>query len=283
MLGGEPVFIEVEGTRLWYEVLGEGPPLVVLHGGLGLDHSWFRPWLDPLADRSRLVYFDQRGNGRSERPSQFTPITHRTWIDDVDALRDRLGLGRIVLFGHSYGGLLAQEYALRFPETLDGLILCCTTPAFDYTDVVQANASARATPRQLAALTEAFSRPMADDSEWEETWLTLLPLYFAGEPPANLGDGAVYSCGAWNHVNANCLGGFDVTAELASIPTPSLVLSGAHDWLMPPTHGGGRIHSEVPDSELVVFDDSGHFPFVEEPAHFIEVVSDWLARLRARS
>lgn len=277
------MFADVNGTRIWYETVGHGLPLMTLHGGLGLDHTWFRPWLDPLSDRSRVVYLDLRGNGRSERPDDLTAVTHRTWVDDVDALRRHLGHERVVLLGHSYGGLLAQEYALRYPETLEGLILCCTTPAFDYVDVVQANAAVRGTPEQLAALGDAFSRPMDDDAEWERVWRTLLPLYFSGEVPEGLGEGAVYSSSAWNQVNAHCLGGFDVTAELGSIPTPTLVLSGADDWLMPTSHGGRRILSSVPDSEMVVFERSGHFPFVEEPARFAEVVTGWLARLRAGS
>src|SRR5437016_4873387 len=120
----------VNGTELFYALHGDGRPLVTLHGGLGLDHTYFRPWLDALGDAAQLVYYDQRGHGRSQRPP-LDHVGHDTWAADAEELRAHLGHERIVLFGHSYGGYLAQEYALAFGERLAGLILCSTAPAFD--------------------------------------------------------------------------------------------------------------------------------------------------------
>jgi len=119
--------------------------MLLMHGGLGLDHSAFPPYFDNLGDLLTLIYYDHRGNGRSARPDSFEAITHATWVDDADALRAQLGYEQIILFGHSYGGFLAQEYALRYPERLAGLILCCTAPAIDYMPLIQANAAARHT------------------------------------------------------------------------------------------------------------------------------------------
>lgn len=131
-------YANVNGVRLFCREVGQGRPCLLMHGGLGLDHAHLHPWLDPLGDVLRLIYYDHRGNGRSERPFQRTwPRTELT--ADAETLRRELGLGRIVLFDHSYGGFLAPEYALRYPGSLSHLILADTAPAVDYWDELHAN------------------------------------------------------------------------------------------------------------------------------------------------
>src|SRR6516162_10743394 len=143
----------VNQTELFYTSFGEGRPMFMMHGGLGFDHTYFRPWLDPLGDRVQLIYYDHRGNGRSQRPTSYDGISHDTWTADADALRSYLGDELIILFGHSYGGFLAQEYALRYGQHLRGLILSCTAPALDYPEVTRANAQARGTSEQVQRVT----------------------------------------------------------------------------------------------------------------------------------
>lgn len=271
----------LNGTTIYYEVVGDGTPLMLMHGGLGLDHTWFRPWFDTLADRAQVIYYDHRGNGRSERLADFDGITHQTWVDDADALRQHLGIERMVLFGHSYGSFLAQEYALRHQDRLSGLILCSAAPVIDYMDLLQQRAAAREMPEALSALGEAFSRPMVDDNDFEQTWNRVLPLYFKNEVPEGLGEGASFSGAAWNHVNTNCLPGFNVLDRLGSIRTPTLILTGVEDWTTPPVEGGQRIHEAIPGSDFVLFENSAHYPFVEEPDRFFSVVNEWLSGLDA--
>ena len=173
----------------------------MLHGGLGLDRSTLRPWLDPLGDRARLVFLDLRGCGLSEPIPTGAPVTHATWVDDADALRDHLGLERWTVFGHSYGGFLALEYALRYPERTAGLVLCSTAPAFDHAGVAMANAEARGTPETLAALAGAFSSPAPSDEAFEATWRALAPLYLHRPTPESLSaitDGVRYRAEALN-------------------------------------------------------------------------------------
>jgi proline iminopeptidase len=276
------MFAEVNGTELFYETSGQGRPLMLMHGGLGLDHSAFPGTFNQIADQARLIYYDHRGNGRSDRPASFEGITHQTWADDADALRAHLGYDKIVLFGHSYGSFLAQEYALRYGEHLAGLILCATAPVIDYMDVVQANAAARGTPEALAGLGEIFGRPMADDADFRSVWGRVASLYFHRYDPAvsaAMDAATVYSAAAWNHVNANCLPIFNVLDRLGEITAPTLIISGADDWITPPTQGGARLHAGIAGSEFVVFEESGHWPFIEEPERFVSVVRDWLGRL----
>ncbi len=276
----------INGAEIYYEKVGKGIPIMLMHGGLGLDHTYFQPWLKALANKATLIFFDHRGNGLSDRPDSFDGITHQTWIEDADALREYLGYDQIVLLGHSYGGFLAQDYALRFGQNLLGLVLCCTAPVFDYPDVIWENAKARATPEQLATIDKLFSRPIADDEEARRYWRLLLPLYFYGSnalyDPAlgtMIDAYTVYSAAASNHGNFVTLPEFNALPRLGEINVPTLVISGSDDWVTPLVQGGKCIHDAIPSSQLVVFEKSGHWPFIEEKAYFRQVFTDWLDQL----
>ena len=271
----------VNGTELFYETHGSGPPMLVLHGGMGWDHSYLRPWLDPLGEQTELVYYDQRGNGRSAEPEDWETVTHQTWIEDADALREYLGHERVFVFGHSYGGFLAQEYALAYPERVAGLILCSTFPAMDFAEAVVERAQARATPEQFQALLSGMGTPAPDDKAWRDFMLAVLPLYCPGGVPASLQEcfaGMHYRAAAFNRGSFGCLPHFNTTTQLTEITAPTLVLGGRGD-LYPVEPTAERLHAGIPRSELVLFEKSGHFPFAEEPERFAAVARDWISRL----
>jgi proline iminopeptidase len=273
---------KINGSELFYTIHGQGQPMLLMHGGMGFDHTLFRPWLDELSDTTQLIYYDHRGNGRSTRPETFDGISHDIWIDDADALRAYLGHERIILFGHSYGGFLAQEYALRHASHLDGLILCCTAPAMDYTDVIAANAEACGTPQQFQTAMNAFSAPIADDDSFREMWMEILPMYFNNYDPkvsALMDENVRYSAKAFNHSFFRCLPAFNTLNRLSEISTPTLIIAGGHDWITPLAQGAARIVAALPNSKLTLFENSGHFPFIEEHSEFVTTVSEWIAGL----
>ena len=271
----------VNGTELHYEILGEGRPLMLMHGGLGLDHTYFRPLLDPLAEHYQLIFYDHSGNGRSPRRQGFDGVSHATWADEADALRAHLGHDRMILLGQSYGGFLAQEYALRHGDRLDGLILLCTASALDYPEVVVANAQRRGTPEQVTTVVEGLGKPAASDEDFRQLWNKILPLYFKRFDPAigtAMDERTHYSAGAFNHSFGVCLPTYNLVDRLPEITVPTLVLAGREDWITPPEQAE-RIHAAIPHSELVIFEESGHFPFIEEQQTFLNTVEEWLARL----
>ena len=168
----------VNGVDLFYETVGQGRPIIFMHGGLGLDHAYFRPWLDPLADHYQFIFFDTSGNGRSPRPNGFEGVSHETWVEEADALRAHLGLERIILFGHSYGSFLSMEYAIRHADRLDGLILADAAPALDYPEIVVGNAQKRGTPEQVTTVIEALTSPADSDGAFRKIWNTIAPIYY---------------------------------------------------------------------------------------------------------
>lgn len=286
---------------LHYESLGEGPPLLVL-GGIHLDHRYLRPWMDPLSSAAEVIYLDHRGVGRSpggrhgdgrgegrspaaggtgEEEGGLAGVDHGTWAADVVALADHLGHERFRLFGHSYGGFLALETALRHPGRVEALVLCATAASMSHMETAMENAGARGTPRQLEVLGEVLGGPLSDDAALRDAWITVLPLYFHRWRPeyeAAFGSGVSYSAAAYSRAFFGCLPGFDLRGRLAEIQAPALVVSGRHDWIMPPGAAGVPL-TEGLGAEHVVFEESGHFPFMEEGDAFLGSVGGWLRGL----
>lgn len=271
--------VALDDVELFCERVGSGPPLLTLHGGLGLDHTYLRSWLDPLSDSFELIYFDQRGNGRSGNGGSLANATHATWVADIEALRRKLGLEKFVLFGHSYGSFLALEYAIAHPENLAGLVLCEVAPKIDYMPVAFGRVQERS-PELFAKLMASFARPANDDADLRAMWNDILPAYFWKFDPevaAKMDAPMQYRAEAFNQSAGKCLPTFDVTDTVSKITAPTLVLAGRHDWLLPVEEGAKRVHDAIPSSRMVVFEESGHFPFIEEPAAFLDALRSWKA------
>lgn len=265
---------EVNGARLFYTAIGSGDPCLTMHGGLGLDHTHLHPWLDPLGDQMRLIYYDHRGNGRSERTAPET-LTFEQFSADAETLRQELGLGKVVLLGHSYGGFIALDYALRYPESISRLILISTAPAVDYWPEIRENMRRRGA---TAEMIEAFeSGSWEDDAELEAHVALVGHLNFA---PANerlakeiLRD-TVYSAYA-RSAAFELLQTYDVEPRLAEISVPTLVVVGRQDAFTPISQAE-RLHRAISGSELVVIEDAGHFNYAEQPKAFFAAVRSWL-------
>ncbi len=269
--------IAARGVDLFCIRLGQGVPVLTMHGA-GFDHSMLRPWLDPLADTYQLIYYDQRGSGRS-RQADLSDVTNETWVADADAIRQALGIDRVVVFGHSYGGCLAQEYVLAHPDHVRAVILCSTMPTLDYPHAMMANARARGTPEQFEAVKSGFSAPLKSDEAFRRIWEQVLPLYFHSNGSAMSAfekSPITLSAAAFNRAFFACLPGFNTLARLRQIEVPTLVIAGRSDWITPHDWGAMRLTAGIPDATLKIFDWSGHFPFVEQQDAFLMTVREWL-------
>lgn len=263
----------INDTDLFHTEIGSGLPCLVMHGGLGVDHTQFREWLDPLGDVLHLVYYDHRGNGRSGRPPIAT-LTHEQLIADADGLRAHLGFEKIAVMGHSYGGCLALMYALRYPQRVSRLLLVGTTAAWDYFDEMALDLQRRAVGGDVAA---ALVNLPATDQEMAQNQLAIAPLAFH---PANVGlANRVLSKTVWNaaaNVRSRQLGAdYNVRPRLGEIKAPTLILTGREDFFCPPAQAE-RMYRGIPGSELVIFERSGHYPFAEEGPAFRRSIRAWL-------
>ena len=126
-LDGTSVFVETNGAKLFCTVLGQGEagrePLIVLHGGPGMAQDYLRPYMDKLAEGRQVIYYDQRGGGRSECDGAAEKLSLEVSIEDLDAVRREFGFEKVSILGHSWGGLVAMRYAAAHPEAVNKLIL----------------------------------------------------------------------------------------------------------------------------------------------------------------
>lgn len=275
--------IPVDGIEFFCQRHGRGVPILVIHGGPGLDHSYFRPWLDGLGNEAELIYVDLRGNGRSGGRNAINDITIESWAADIDKVREALGFESTVVLGHSFGAFVALEYARTFPQRVVGLALCSATPALDYPAQVMANAQARANPQQMQALMHCLSQPVKDDPTLRKLWMQTLPIYFHRYEPAigaGMDDTTSYCAAAYNRGTFDLLPNFNAVPWLGEITAKTLLLTGRHDWLTPIELGAERLKRGIRGATLQVFEQSGHFPFIEETVGFCQTLREWLRKLK---
>ncbi|WP_127817661.1 alpha/beta fold hydrolase [Microbacterium sp. CPCC 204701] len=283
------MYANVNGVDLYFDVISSGlsvdfagdrekPVLFVQHGGPGADHSYFRPWLDPLGEVAQVVFIDHRGTGFSSTAPLET-YTIEQIADDVEALRHYLGLGRIMFLGHSFGGMVGQVYAQRHPKSLSKLILSHTAPDYGFWEEAQEIAMRIATPEQKEVFRELFEGGITNQEEYEAWWKRCYPLYFRNPDQEVLDQLSARSRGKFEvsqYMMANEIPKYDALAGLAQIDVPTLVLSSTYDWVTPPSQGE-RIAAAISNAKFVLFEESGHEPFArEEQQAYLDVVSDFI-------
>lgn len=282
--------IPFRGYETWYRSLGDGPglPLLCLHGGPGSTHVGLTV-LDPLADERRVVLYDQLGSGNSSKPSDPSLWTVDLFLAELATVREALGLDRMHLLGHSWGGMLAQEYALTQPEGLAGLVLSSTLSS----SLLWREESLRLRADLPAEIREPLDAHEAagttDDPEYERAVFEFLHRHLCRLDPwppiveemvrsTNL---EVYNT-MWGPSEAHptgVLAGWDVTPRLGEIRVPALVLCGRYDEATP--HQAETIAAALPDAELVVFEESAHLAPVEETERYLATVRSFLARVES--
>jgi proline iminopeptidase len=271
--------VEINGNSLNVEVLGpEGAPVLIAHHGGGGIGSLAEPkaTFGPLADELRVVVFDARGCGRSEGKP---PFSHAQWAADVDGLREWIGAEQIIVAGGSYGGFIAMEYAIAYPDRTQAMILRDTSA--DKSNLDRAYENAR-TQTRIEINWDNFNRywqgRITDDEDLKARWAEIIPLYdFEYDAVASAArvEAGIYRHEAHNFCFTDNMPNYDLRPQLPSVRCPTLVTVGRTDWVTPPS-SAETIASLIPDSRLVIFEKSGHSPQFEEYDRFQQVMRDFL-------
>ena len=274
--------VTINDNELNVEVLGDkdAPVLIAHHGGGGIG-SLEEPksTFGPLADKYRVVVFDARGCGQSEGKP---PFSHAQWAADVDGLREWLEVDQIIVTGGSYGGFIALEYAIAYPEHTRAVILRDTSA--DKSNLDRAYENARNQDR-VEINWDNFNRywrgEIYDDEDLKQRWKDIIPLYDFeyNEEKSNADvEKRIYRHEAHNWCFLYNMPNYDLRPQLPSITAPTLVTVGRTDWVTP-VSSAETIASLIPNSKLVIFEKSGHSPQHEEYELFQSTMRDFLATL----
>jgi len=280
-------FVEVEGGRIWYRSNGDRhrdlPPLVGIHGGPGVPHEYLLP-LTALSGERRVILYDQLDVGKSDRPGDPKNWTVPRFVGEIDALRKALKLEQMHLFGNSWGGTIAAEYAIGRPQglsslTLSGPLLSTSRWIADNDDYIRAlpqaaqDALARSggkgaehDPQVAMALAEYNRRHLCRIDPWPDFL----------ESAMNGTNTTVYNT-MWGPTEFICTGSlqrYDCTSRLSHIQAPTLVICGQHDESAPSS--GLEFSKLIPGGQLGVIPNASHLPFIERPDPFMVILRTFL-------
>ena len=273
-------YVPIGDTRLWVEREGEGEPLLLLAGGPASSHLTFHPAFSALSDSYEVLYVDYRGRGRSDPVTDYRTITFEGDVADIEALRESLGLDRMHLYGFSYGGMVAQAYALSYPDRVSSLVLANTVHS----------------PEMWQKNHENINREIAN--QFPEVWEEIVRLRDAGVPSTSPQMQALYRVhgplvrfynpdnaakipfepGSRNEELYATFAGedieFTIGGEVARLPDfrplledlcmPVLVIAGRYDRALYPAYQR-EFARYAPQAEFVMMERSGSFAHIEEP------------------
>lgn len=284
--------IPFRGYETWFRSVGNGTgvPLLCLHGGPGSTHLGLTP-LEQLGAERGVVLYDQLGSGNSSQPSDPSLWTVELFLAELANVRDALGLDRVHLLGQSWGGMLAQEYALTQPDGLVSLVLSSTLSSAQLWHEESLRLRAALPPEIREPLDAHEAAGTTDDPEYETAIFEFLHRHLCRLDPwppiveevirsTNL---EVYKT-MWGPSEAHptgVLAGWDVTPRLGEIRVPALVLCGRRDEATPLQ--AETIASALPEAELVIFEESAHMAVIEETERYVTTVRDFLARIDLRN
>lgn len=288
-------FVAFRGHRTWYRSLGTNVPgrlpLLVLHGGPGATHQYLEPLAELAQFGRRVIFYDQIGCGKSDHPTDPDFYDVETFVAEIDALRDQLGLGELHVLGQSWGGMLAMQYALTRPFGLASIVVA-DSPASMTLWVSEANRLRAELPAEVErtlSLHEAAGT--TDDPAYAEATevfyrrhlcrLDTWPDCVMRTMQSLAQDGLVYNVmnGPSEFHVIGKLKTWDITDRLGEIRVPTLLLSGRYDEATPAIVG--TIHERIPHAESICFESSAHMPHIEEPVAFNAAVRGFLSGIEA--
>jgi len=285
--------IPFRGFETWYRIVGDGEepgklPLLCLHGGPGAPHDYLEPLEAVAGTGRRAIFYDQVGCGNSSRTNE-SLWNVETFVEEVGAVREALGLDRTHLFGSSWGGMLAMEYALTKPSGLASLTLSSSPASIPLWAEETGRLRSELPPDIQRVLDEHEAAGTADSPEYEAAMMEFYKRHVIRLDPMpgyvqRTFELLVESPEIYNHMqgpNEFVITGtfkdWDITGRLGEIDVPTLVTTGRHDECTP--RQAEIVHTGIRGSEWVLFEDSSHMQFAEEPERYLQVLDDFLSRV----
>lgn len=273
---------EINGIQLYFKTTGQGEPILIVHGGPGLNHNYLLSPLSNLTDKYKLIFYDQRACGKSSLDVDTNSITIDNFVRDIEGLRQSYGIKKLNVMAHSWGGLLAINFAIKYPDYVKSLILVDPTgvsnesnaeaneilasrftkeDSIQRVDIVQSEAFQRRDPNTIEALMKiGFKHQFYNSSLIDSLNLELNENY-------------AKTSQLLQHLGKDLMV-YDFYSDLKKIKSPTLLIYGDYDPLT--ETAGKRIHQSIEHSELKIIYSCGHFPFIEKPDEFKKIVTTFL-------
>ncbi len=292
-------FVDSHGALIYYETVGQGDPLMIVHGGPGASHDYFLPYLLPLMRTNKLVFIDERGSGRSSKLEEPKQYTVDNMVEDLEAVRVGLGLGKISLLGHSFGGVVVQAYALKYQKNLSHLILASTFSSTKELNeaLTRIKAGMDAKDQERVAALEAaglFGKgEVWEHGRYPDEYAKLawgkgyFPYLYQNHPDPNYDPLSSNTGTAWDVyremwgsdgefiVDGN-LKEVEYVDRLSEIKVPTLIIVGDHDESDPKM--SKEMHAKIAGSQIVILPNSGHMTFIDQPEAFLKAVREFVAQ-----
>lgn len=275
--------VDIGDCKLYCEQEGQGTPLVLLHGGPGSTHIDFHPCFSRAVGFARVIYYDQRGCGQSEfEPGKGYCLDQA--VDDLDALRQTIGVDRWVVLGHSYGGLLAQCYAMKYPERVKGLVLVCAStglhggsmPSRQQEFMSQQERDKMAEIRKTSGLSTA---QLIYNNFLNGDWKRQSYYKPTRERIAQIASYGWVHDNNFNGIMSRSADAVDLAGCFSQCPIPTLIVEGTWDMSWN-TDKPKTLATNHPNTRLVLFEESGHSPFEDEPIRFFGLLKEFMGALR---
>ena len=282
-------YATVHGVKIWYETEGRGEPLILIPGGPGNTHNTYHPFFSRLAGHNQVIYYDPFGVGKSDRAKAAKEYSFARDVEDLETLRKTLGLAKLNILGQSYGGMVAQAYALKYPDAVKRLIL---TDTFYSGAMWQANNDScnyeirNQYPEIWEKLQRLRAKGLRSSAPEHQELYARVPIglfYFHDASKARLlpedgGNNDVYFAIAGDdadfHIGGD-IAALDFRAELRKLKMPVLILAGRFDRISLPRYAI-EYKRYLPQVQFVVMEESGHFSFVEQPDETYDLLHEFL-------
>ncbi len=280
---------KIRGTEIYFDIAGmqiapvksdfeERPVVFMLHGGPGGDHLRFKQHSAEFQEVAQLVFIDHRGCGRSKK-TKASDYTLENNIEDIEALRKHLGLEKICIIGVSYGGMVAQGYAIRYPKNVEKLILVVTAPSYRCLEEAKKNLLEKGNSKQIKITEHLWNGTFKNAKHVGEYFKLMDPMYSMvskkKKKPVFAKSKTIWSHEALNQGFGGFLRKFDFIPHLKKITCPTLILAGEQDWICSPNQSK-IMAKHIPHSQLKIFKNCGHVIAVDAHKNYINTIKGFL-------
>jgi proline-specific peptidase len=290
-------FVSFRGYKTWYRIVGADEdigklPLICLHGGPGATHDYFKSLEAMSTTGRRVILYDQLGWGNSDHINNPSMWTIELFVEELDVIRHTLGLESIHILGHSWGGMLAMEYALTRPVGLASLILADTTVSVSQWVAETSRLVSELPPKIQQTIKVHEAAGTTNSPEYQEACRAFSRRHAGGhiDPKPEwvkrafekLVDNEVYLTmwGPSEFCATGTLKNWDITNRVGEIHVPTLIISGRYDEATPAITE--TIHRSISGSEKIIFENSAHFPHIEETERYLKVLDQFLNRVETQ-